>query len=198
MKLLKTLIFVLAALSMAWAKPPRPVIIDPTVFAFDSIPPVETDLTFFIDTVQDTSQQRNTTAIVGTTRVRRMKMASIISDPPPAEVIKNSLVGLLGHHRLLAEKAEQASSIISIEILDCTLTETYSTISQTMTADISLRLTLRDRESPLDEKKYVIKSQNSKSSIDMSKHAGPILQEAVESALREILKTISKQPANDR
>jgi len=70
MKLLKTLIFVLAALSMAWAKPPRPVIIDPTVFAFDSIPPVETDLTFFIDTVQDTSQQRNTTAIVGFHHIR--------------------------------------------------------------------------------------------------------------------------------
>lgn len=192
MKPIITLLFLLVPLLMPSAKAPHPINIDPTVTTFDSIPPVETDLTFFIDTVQDTSQQRNKTAIVGTTRIRRMKMIPVVSDPPPAEAIKNSLMGLLKHNNLLAETEEQASCTIKIEILDCSLTETYSGLTQTMTADISTRLTLRDRSSSLNEKTYVIKSRNSKSSIDVSKHAGSILQEAVESFLGETLKTISK------
>ena len=174
------------------AKPVPPITIDPTVKAFDSIPKVQTELTFFVGTVQDTSLQRDETGNVGSTRVRRRKMAAIICDPSPAIVVKRSLEGLLTDRKMNAPVPDSADYTIRMLVLDFGLVESNKKLSQTMEANIAIDVSLISREDSTRVKQYIIKSQSSKSTIDTSKYTESILRGAVENALKEIIKSITR------
>jgi hypothetical protein len=170
----------------------QPITINPTVKSFDSIPSVQTDLTFFVGTVQDTSLQRDTSGIVGSTRIRHRKMAPITCKPSPALVVKRSLEGLLEKKGLNAPSADSADFTIQILLYDFSLVETYKKLAQTMDANIAIEVTLIGRQDSSQKKQYIIRTQNSKSTIDTSKYAESILRGAIENAFKEILKNITR------
>ena len=187
-----SLVLSLNFFSVFAAKPVPPITINPTVKTFDSIPKVQTERTFFVGTVQDTSLQRDETGKVGETRIRRRKMAPLLSDPPPAIVIKRSLEGLLINQELKASVPDSADYTIRLFILEFGLTESKRKLGQTMEANITIQVSLVSREDSTQIKQYTIKSQNSKSTIDTSKYAESILRGAVEDALKEIIKSITR------
>ena len=174
------------------AKPVPPIKINPTVKAFDSIPKVQTERTFFVGTVQDTSLQRDETGVVGSTRIRRRKMATIVCNPPPAIVVKRSVEGLLINRGMKAPIPDSADYTIRMLVLDFGLAESIRKLSQTMEANIAIQVSLIGREDSTPVRQYIIKSQNSKSTIDTSKYAESILRGAVENALKELIKSITR------
>ena len=174
------------------AKPKKSFTINPTVSSFDSIPSLKTELTYFIGTVQDTSVTRNESGLVGYTRVRRRRMAQLICDPAPILVLKRSLEAMIIDKGMNAESADSADYIIQILLYDFSLVETSKKISQTMEAKIAFQLKLIDQHNHGTAKQFTIKSQNSKSTLDTSKHAESILRGALENSLKEIMQSITK------
>ena len=170
----------------------QPVAIDATVTSFDSIPSTHAKDLYLIDTVEDTVLQRRTEGIVGATRVRRKKIAQIISAPLPALVVKNSLEGLLKDKELFAASVEEANYSLKINLYDFSLKETSDKVPQTMEANIALQLIIIDLKDNTPSGKFTIRSQNSKSALDTSKYAADILRGALESALKEIYQIISR------
>ncbi len=187
-----TLTLILTNFPTSAAKAVTSISIDPTVRKFDSIPRVDTELRFFVGTVQDTSLERDETGVVGTTRIRKRKTAPIVCTPSPAIVVKRSVEGLLTDRELKASEPDSADYIIRIFVLDFRLTESSRRIGQTMEADISMEIMLVNGEDTAATQRYIIKSQNSKSTIDTSKHAESILRGALENALKELIKTITR------
>jgi hypothetical protein len=61
-----------------------------------------------------------------------------------------------------------------------------------MEAKIALQLKLIDQQNEGTIKQFTIKSQNSKSTLDTSKHAESILRGALENTLKEIIQSITK------
>jgi hypothetical protein len=91
-----------------------------------------------------------------------------------------------------AASADSSSYIVEVTIFDFRLEEISKKFSQTMNAYLVLQIALVNPTDEADSKQFVIKTQNSKSTLDTSKHAESILRGALESALKEILKSISK------
>jgi hypothetical protein len=169
-----------------------PIIIDPTVTVFDSIPKTATSRTFFLVSSDDTSVVRNSSGIVGSTRVRRGRHASIVCEPRPAAAMKTSVEGMLDARTCKATAAESATHLLAATVLECTMKETISGLSQTMVADIAVRITITDAADTTRTTSYVFRSRNSKSTIDTSKYAAWLLQSTIENALREIYTTITR------
>ncbi|MBN1308248.1 MAG: hypothetical protein JXA18_10050 [Chitinispirillaceae bacterium] len=186
------MLFLFVSIVPVSSKPVEPVTIDPTVTTFDSIPSPATEKTFFVGTVQDTSIARDENGIVGFTRIRRRKMAPIVCDPSPAIVVKRSVDGLLSKKGLKAEDPADTASTLEILVLDFSLKETSKRMSQTMEANIVLQATVINPADSTGAVKYIIKSQSSKSTIDTSKYAEAILRSAVENALKELIKSITR------
>ena len=182
----------LASISPISSKPIAPITINPTVTIYDSIPAAVTERTFFVGTVQDTSITRDENGIVGFTRIRRRKMAPIICDPSPAIVVKRSVDGLLKRKGLKAEDLANTASTLEILVFDFSLKETSKRMSQTMEANIVLQVTVINPADSTPAMKYIIKSQNTKSTFDTSRHAVTILRGAIETALKELIKSITR------
>lgn len=182
----------LASISPNFAKPVQPITIDPTVTDFDSIPSVTTERTFIVGTVQDTSIARDESGVVGSTRIRHRKMAPIICNPAPAIVVKRSVEGLLSKKGLKAEGMDTTASTLEILVFEFSLKETSKKMSQTMEANIVFQVTVINPADSTQAMKYIIKSQNAKSTLDTSKHAATILRGAIVSSLKELLKSIAR------
>lgn len=60
-----------------------------------------------------------------------------------------------------------------------------------MTAEIALEVTLTDLQNGTIKQKFTVKTQNTYSTLDTSKHAGTVLKGALSEALREILKSMN-------
>lgn len=170
----------------------QPVIINPTATSFDSLPSYQTDLTFFVEAINDTLPARAETGKVGETRVRRRKYAPIICKPLPQDVVKQSLESLFFNKGMKAPSADSCSYLLQATVFDFRLEEISKKLTQTMNAYLVLQVKLVNPSDTVDTRQFVIKTQNSKSTLDTSKHAEAILRGALESALKEILKNISK------
>ncbi len=177
--------------SMLLAEEIPPIVINPTVTDFDSITAVSKKRTFLVGTVQDTSLMRDERGTVGETRIRRRKIAPIVCKPLPALAVKRSVEAML-EDKGIAGNAGTADYTLQILLLDFSLTETRKRVSQTMDAHVSLQITLVGSDSAQDTRKFVVQSRNSRTTIDTSKHAESVMRGALESALREIMSTISK------
>jgi hypothetical protein len=184
------LFFAVVTASFA-ASPVQPITINPTIKTFDSIPTFSTKRRFLVGTVQDSSIERDETGVVGATRIRRRKTAPIICTPLPALVIKRSLEGLLVKKGINTDATDSTGFTVRILLLDFSLTETSKRVSQTMNAAIAMQITLISQQDGKVARQFIVKCQNSKSTVDTTKHAEAILRGALESALKEILKNIA-------
>ena len=165
--------------------------IDPSVKNGNSFPAIPTSTRLFIGIVQDTSQNREN-GTIGYTRTGRKTKAPIICSPSPASVVKTSLESVLSQKGLLASDASSANYIVHIRILDFSLSETSKVLSQTMNALIKLEVRLVDPLDAAKVKEFVIESQNATSAMDTSKYSEATMRGALESALQEIFKSISR------
>ena len=172
------------------AAPIQPIKINPTVKNFNSIPSISIGKTFFIGTVQDTSLQRDESGTVGATRVRRRKTAPIYCSPLPALAVKRSLESLLVTKGLNAEETSAADFTLQVLLFDFSLVETSKRVSQTMEATVAMQITVIANQDSSTAKQFTIRTQNSKSTMDTSKHAESVLRGALESALKEIIKNL--------
>ena len=181
-----------AVLFQPAAKEVQPIAIDPTVSSFDSIQAGRNSHFYCIESVEDTVQKRATEGIVGYTRVRRKKMAPIISAPLPPLAVKQSLEALLKDKQFDAASAEEAEFHIKIRVFEFSLKEVSDKLPQNMEAKIALELIIIDNNDKTPAGKFVIRSQNSKSAVDTSKYAEEIMRGALESALAEIFQILSR------
>ncbi|NLG17925.1 MAG: hypothetical protein GX556_11400 [Fibrobacter sp.] len=166
-----------------------PIIIDPSLLAFDTFPSISSSVKFFVGTIQGTLIEGSTDTI-GFTRTGRKTKAPIICSPSSA--IKESLQELFSKKGALASEKSSATFVIQVDILDFQLKETSRFLSQTMDAHIKLDVKMVDPYSTENSKRLIVESQNSKSALDTSKHAQEVMRGALESVLLEAIQNLSK------
>jgi hypothetical protein len=173
------------------AKENKPIEIDPSISAFDSTLSLNTTGTFYIKAVGDTSVYRSAKGYVGETRVGRNKKAPIFCNPIPSIALKQSLQTLLTTENAIATSAESADCLIEITIIDFSITEKSKKLTQTMTAEIVLLVKLTKIKDGNTFKQFSVKTQNSYSTLDTSKHATTVLKGALLDALEEIINNLN-------
>lgn len=185
--------FILAGLSVllvlcavALAKETAPVTINPTVTTIDSTLSQSIAARIFINSVTDTSIERQQQGKVGETRKRRNSMAPVLSLPVPSVVVHTSLTTLLTACNAYAENEETADLVIDITILDFSLKETSKKLTQTMDASVKCSVKITDKNNASANRQFTVATQNTYSTIDTSKHAERILKGALIDALKEI------------
>jgi len=174
------------------AKNPTQIIISPLISQIDStfvpfcdrLPPIKFD----VQSVIDESPSRDSSGIVGETRIRRNTMQSIICNPVPSEVVRRSLLAILSGCNNASDTGSEASSQISITIVEFSLKETSKRITQTMDASIILKVIVSSPAGTITPKQFTVSAGSSYTTLDTSKHSERILRQALSDALREILK----------
>ncbi len=166
-----------------------PLIIDPSLFAFDTFPDISSSVKFFVETIQGTLIEGSTDTI-GFTRTGRKTKAPIICSP--SNSIKKSLQELFLKKGALASEKSSATFVIQVDILDFSIKETSRFLSQTMDAHIKLDVKMVDPYSTENSKRLIVESQNSRSALDTSKHAQEVMRGALESVLLEAIQNLSK------
>jgi hypothetical protein len=167
------------------------ILIDPTLTNFDSIPPLSRNIKIYLGNFSDSTPSQSN-GIIGKTRTGIKTSAPIISKPPLVEAFRKSFSSMLGKKGNLATDASIATFVIDLTITDCTLLESSTRFSQTMTAFLKIKVQLTN---PLEADKvhtFTVESQTSQKSIDTSKYAVSTLKDAFSSALGEIIKSINK------
>jgi len=192
MKKYLSLFLLIFSVSFAQAAAKSDVIsIKPVVTVFDSIPQLPDGTKLYLGTFSDTTPSRESGSI-GTTRTGIKKTAPIIVKPSLAETFRVSFQTLLEKRGNLSTDASMATYVVDITIIHCTLTEHSSGVSQTLTADMKVEVTIAH---PLEADKartFTVESQNSTRSLDTSKFAESTLRDTYVSILCEIVKAISK------
>lgn len=166
-------------------------IINPTVQNFDSFPNISTNLKWFISSVEHTSPQQDS-GIIGYTRTGVKTSAPVICSPSLSSSIKNSLQNLLNYKRVNTTDVTAANFIVRISILNFSLSEISSVITQTMSAKIKLEVKLIDPMDANRVRQFAVESESSLTAMDTSKYAESITRDVIEDALKEIWKTINK------
>jgi hypothetical protein len=165
-------------------------IINPTITDFESYPKLSSSLRLFIGTIEDSSSSNDTGAI-GFTRTGIKTKAPIICSPSISDAVKKSIESIFTKQQRISTDQSAANFVLKIKVLEFSIIETSSGLTQTMTATIKLETTLTDPYAADKIKKFVVESQNAKTTHDTSNSAESITKGALESALQEMIKTIN-------
>lgn len=185
------LFFVIILGISTYSKEITSIEIKPEFTAFDSLPSIKTNLRYKVVSVRDTSSERENKGIVGLTKISRKKSASIICKESPSTIFKKSLEGMLKSKGVATEESDSNTILIEIVILDFSIKESEKKFTQSMDANIEFELIIKyNNDTP--ERKFIIKSQNTKSALDTTKHAESVLRGALKDALQEIIKVINR------
>lgn len=185
-------ILVFSVFPLFAAKPLNPITINPVVATFDSIPDVTSGKLFYLEAVIDTAASR-ATGIVGFTRVGRNKQTEIHCSPLAAESVRQSLALLLSKKGLLTATRDSADYALQLTITTFSLIEKQNKFfSQTMSGKVVIAVSMSAPEQTTPPRIFTIESSNAKTTLDTSKHAEAVLRAALQSALYEVLKGITK------
>jgi hypothetical protein len=183
------LTFLLISTSYA-AKTQNPIVIKPLVTQFDSIPKFKEGIKLYTQTFTDTTPSKES-GILGTTRTGIKKTSPIIIKPSLVESFRTSFQSLLESRGNYCSDASVATYTIDIKIIECTITEKSSGLSQTMTATMKVEVKIAP---PLDISKartFTVEGQNATTSMDTSKFAERIMRDTFINIFIEIIKVIN-------
>jgi hypothetical protein len=166
-------------------------IINPTVNSFDSFPSFSNQNRWFVGSVENLVSGQDS-GIIGYTRTGVKTKAPVICSPTLEEVFRISLFNLFNNKKVVSLDASAADFLIRIKILDFSLVEKNSFLTQTINAKIKLEITQVD---PLDTnrvRRFVVYSENSQTALDTSNYAESIIRDIFTAALKEIWNTINR------
>lgn len=167
-----------------------PLVIEPTVINFDSIPEITKQTKIFIGSITDHTASQST-GIIGKTRTGIKTTAPIIIKPSLSESVHKSLELILQKKGNISTDASTATFVLDLVITDCTLIEKSAFLSQTMDAFLKIDVKLTDPLSADKVHSFTVKSENSTKAVDTSKYAEAVLKEAIGNAIAEIFRTIN-------
>lgn len=166
-------------------------IVNPTVTNFDSFPTLTTNAKWLVSSVEYNGSLPDS-GIIGYTRVGVKTTAPIICTPPLQNVLKKSLESLLQKKGVLSQDISTANFLIRMSILEFSLNEKSSILTQTMNSKIKIRVNLID---PLDAERvreFVVESESVQTALDTSKYAEDLVRSVIEDVLAVVWKTINK------
>ncbi len=166
-------------------------IINPTVSSFDSFPSFTNTKRWFVGSVENLVTGQNS-GIIGYTRTGIKTKAPVICSPSIEKVFRNSLFNLFTYKKVVSLDVSAADFLIRVKILDFSLMEKNSFLSQTINAKIKLEVTQVD---PLDTTRilrFIVDSENTQTALDTSNYAESITRDVFTSALKEIWNTINR------
>lgn len=185
------LIFFLLISVSYGAKVQNPIVIKPIVTQFDSIPALHEGLKLYPQSFIDTTPSKEN-GILGTTRTGIKKTAPIVIQPSLVESFRASFQSLLESRGNYSADISVATYAIDIKIIECTIVEKSSGLSQTMTATMKVEVTIAP---PLDNSQtrtFTVAGQNATTSMDTSKYAERIMRDTFANICSEIVKVINK------
>jgi len=166
-------------------------VINPTVNRFDSFPSFSNSKKWFVGSVEKNVPGLDS-SIIGYTRTGIKTNAPVICSPSLEEVFRNSLFNLFTNKKAVSLDASAADFLVRVKILDFSLIEKNSFLTQTINAKIKLEVTQVD---PLDTNrvlKFIVDSENSQTALDTSNYAESITRDVFAAALKEIWNTINR------
>ncbi len=167
-----------------------PIIINPAVTNSDSIPNINKQIRIFVGEFTDNTISKSN-GTIGKTRTGIKTSAPIIVKPPLSESLQKSFETVLGKKGNLSKDASTANYILNATISDCTITESSSFFSQTLTAFLKLEVKLTDPLAADKPRSFTVESRNSTKSIDTSKYAESTLRDAIVSTISEVIKSVN-------
>ncbi len=166
-------------------------IINPTVNSFDSFPSFSTTNRWFVGSIENLVVGQDS-SVLGYTRTGIKTKAPVLCSPSLEKAFRNSLFNLFNDKKVVSLDASAADFIVRVKILEFSLVEKNSFLTQTISAKIKLEVTQVD---PLDTNRllrFVVDSENSQTALDTSKYAESITRDVFTSALKEIWNTINR------
>lgn len=166
-------------------------LINPTVNSFDSFPFFSNSKRWFVGSVENLVTGQDS-GIIGYTRTGIKTKAPVICSPSLEKVFRSSLFNLFNDKKVVSLDASAADFLIRVKILDFSLMEINSFLTQTINAKIKLEVTQVD---PLDTTRvlrFVVDSENSQTALDTSNYAESIIRDVFTSALKEIWNTVNR------
>lgn len=166
-------------------------VINPTVNSFDSFPSYSDSKRWFVGSVENKVTGLDS-SIIGYTRTGIKTSAPVICSPSLEEVLRNSLFNLFTDKKVASLDISAADFLIKVKILDFSLIEKNSFLTQTINVKIKLEVT---RVDPLDTNRvlrFVVDSENSQTALDTSNYAESITRDVFTAALKEIWNTINR------
>ncbi len=168
-----------------------PVIINSTITNPVTISRLSRNLQISIGTITDNTPSK-VSGILGKTRTGIKTTVPIIAKPSLSETIQKSFESVLGKMGNLSTDPTTATYVMDLTIIDCTLTENTSFLSQTMTAFLKIEVKFTDPLAADKPRTFTIESLNTTKAMDTTKHAQGTLQDVIMDAIGEICKTINK------
>lgn len=166
-------------------------LIDPTVHNFDSFPSFSTTNRWFVSTVENLVAGQDS-GIIGYTRTGIKTKAPIICNPTLEEAFRNSLFKMFTSKSAVSFDASSANFLIRVKILNFSLLEKNSFLTQTINARIKLEVTMVDPMDTNRVRKFIVDSENSQTALDTSNYAESITRDVFSAALKEIWNTVNK------
>jgi hypothetical protein len=187
---LPLLLLIASSLRLHAAEGQEPVVIDPTVTSYDSIPQVQIEQRFRVGRVIDSSSLGEKRR-VGTTRVRA-EQVPVVLVAEPAAVIENSFAGLLRKRGLAADRPDTLNYVLNIVIRDFSLTETSRFMRQTMDGAISMEVSVAVGVGYKPIRTFKVQSHYQRTAFDTTRHAEAVARSVLATAMAEVLKSLEK------
>jgi hypothetical protein len=192
MSLLKQFAFlaIILAGTMAMAKDPERIVIDPALKNYDSIPAIKSTLLFWVDTVQDTTHSKDS-GVVGYAHTRSRQPSPIVCKPLAGEAVRQSFETLFTRKGVAAPDRSSATHAVQIVLLGFTLKETPHFLYQTMEAVVRFEVRLTDLQTGQTVRQFTIDSQRSRGAFDAGRKAEQVARDALCNALSEAVRTLN-------
>jgi hypothetical protein len=178
-------LFIITLVAMSTAGKQSPIEINTVLDQFDSIQVTDTR-TFFLKSVTLVDSIKNKP--VGITRTGRKTNASLICKPPLDVAISSSLISFL-KNKHMAASSDTADFLMELSVLNATITEVSSGLTQNMTAELTIEVKLINPADTTIKKTMVIETNNSMETLDTTKKAGQIVRGAIEAFIQELVKS---------
>jgi hypothetical protein len=162
--------------------------INPEFISYDSIF-TDLKLKFYLNSISAVDSVKDRP--LGTTQIGKKTIVPLLCKPQIDSVLYSSLSGFLKYKKLNATSAFAADYLLDLRVLHAQTTEQNQGLTQTMTAQLTVEVKVKN---PLDstmEKTFIIEAKNSKEALDTTKQAADIFRGVIEVFIREMLKNIS-------
>ena len=129
---------------------------------------------------------------IGFTKGMHNLNASLLSDPPPSTVLRQSLADILGAHGALATTQTDADYLINVDLISFNVTERTTWVSEKITASIEYEVEVRKASSGKRVKRFIVTAEDSQSAFDTTKYAEDVARNAVKKTLSQFAENIKK------
>jgi hypothetical protein len=167
-----------------------PIIIDPTVQSYDGLFSRKLSVRFYVGEVIDMRQNAPSDTL-GMTRTGRNSSAPLVTRLGPADLLKNSIQGMLRELSAFSEERASAAYVIQAEVLSLDILETSKMFSQEIRATLRFRVKIRNAANDELLKQFVITSENVRKALDTTKFAETVATNAIIVGLINLIDSLS-------